>query len=173
MTNPNNFSPHDYQLRMIDMIYRALVFVIVMVLLVVLGAMVYLQWGNPFAGWGKATAAPIEAQRKVVPVAAADDRIENGIHVASGLKVAEGWEVVRRTCTACHSAALVTQNRASRDGWRDMIRWMQATQGLWELGDQEGAILDYLAANYAPEEVGRRANLDLEAVEWYILEDGK
>ena len=51
-----------------------------------------------------------------------------------------------------------------------MIDWMQATQGLWELGDNEPIILDYLATHYAPEEVGRRANLDVEEIGWYILE---
>jgi hypothetical protein len=98
------------------------------------------------------------------------DRIENGIHVQSGLIYAEGFDIVRGTCTACHSAKLVTQNRATREGWEQMIRWMQETQGLWDLGKNEDAILTYLAQNYAPEEVGRRANLDVEAIEWYVLE---
>jgi hypothetical protein len=97
------------------------------------------------------------------------DRIENGIHVMTGLVAAEGWEVVRGTCTACHSAKLVTQNRATREGWASMITWMQETQGLWDLGAQEDVILDYLAANYAPEEEGRRPNLDVESIEWYVL----
>jgi len=51
-----------------------------------------------------------------------------------------------------------------------MIRWMQAKQGLWDLGPNEPVILDYLAANYAPEEIGRRANLDVEGIEWYVLD---
>ena len=49
-----------------------------------------------------------------------------------------------------------------------MIEWMQATQGLWDLGENEPIILDYLATNYAPEEVGRRANL--EEVAYYMLD---
>ena len=64
-----------------------------------------------------------------------DDRIVNGIHVATGLVVAEGFEEVKAMCTQCHSAKLVTQNRASRAGWEEMIDWMQETQGLWELGE--------------------------------------
>jgi hypothetical protein len=96
--------------------------------------------------------------------------VENGIHLPTGLVYAEGFEVVRGTCTACHSAKLVTQNRASRSGWQEMIRWMQATQGLWDLGDNEKVILDYLAEHYAPEETGRRATLELDKIEWYILE---
>lgn len=99
-----------------------------------------------------------------------EDRVVNGIHLQTGLVYAKGFDLVRGTCTACHSAKLVTQNRATRDGWKQMIRWMQATQGLWELGKNEPIILDYLAKHYAPEETGRRANLDLAEVEWYILD---
>ncbi|MEM8527939.1 MAG: hypothetical protein AAGG68_25080 [Bacteroidota bacterium] len=95
-------------------------------------------------------------------------QVENGIHLETGLVYAEGFELVKGTCTTCHSAKLITQNRASRAGWEQMIDWMQETQGLWELGDIEPIILDYLATHYAPEEAGRRANL--EEIEWYILE---
>lgn len=98
------------------------------------------------------------------------EKVENGIHVQSGLVFAEGFDIVRGTCTACHSAKLVTQNRATREGWTEMIRWMQAKQGLWDLGKNEPIILDYLATHYAPEEIGRRANLDVEAIEWYVLD---
>lgn len=100
------------------------------------------------------------------------DKVVDGIHVASGLVYAEGFDIVRGTCTACHSAKLVTQNRATREGWTEMIRWMQAKQGLWDLGASEPVILDYLATNYAPEEIGRRANLDMDAIKWYVLELG-
>jgi len=98
------------------------------------------------------------------------DRVENGIHVQTGFVYAKGFDVVRGTCTACHSAKLVTQNRATRDGWQDMIRWMQKTQGLWQLGKNEPIILDYLAKHYAPKEIVRRPGLDIEEIEWYILD---
>ena len=98
-----------------------------------------------------------------------DDRVVDGIHVQTGLAYGEGFDIVRGTCTACHSAKLVTQNRATREGWHQMIRWMQETQGLWELGKNEPIILDYLAKYYAPEETGRRANIDLSEVELFIL----
>jgi hypothetical protein len=77
----------------------------------------------------------------------------------SGLVVAPGYEQVRAQCTVCHSARLVTQNRASREGWQQMIRWMQESQGLWPLGDAEPLILDYLEQNYGPRPRGRRAPL--------------
>ena len=79
--------------------------------------------------------------------------------VPDDLVDAPGVDVVRRHCTVCHSAALVTQSRASREGWMSMIRWMQDKQGLWPLGGDEAPILDYLAANYSPQFSGRRAPL--------------
>lgn len=97
------------------------------------------------------------------------DRVENGIHVATGMVYDENFETVRRACTSCHSSKLVTQNRATRDGWKQMIVWMQATQGLPDLGKNEVKILDYLAKNYAPSDVGRRKILDQDAIEWYTL----
>ncbi len=98
------------------------------------------------------------------------DRIENGIHVQTGLVYAEGFDLVRGTCTSCHSAQLITQNRATREGWLQMIRWMQQTQGLWDLGVNESQILDYLSKHYAPKDVGRRKNIDVAELEWFILE---
>jgi hypothetical protein len=55
----------------------------------------------------------------------------------------------------------VAQNRADRDGWLQMIRWMQDTQNLWPLGEAEPVILDYLAENYGPLPRGRRAPLEV------------
>src|SRR5210317_1045413 len=74
----------------------------------------------------------------------------------TGLVLAPGFEVVRTQCTVCHSARLITQNRGDRDAWLAMIRWMQETQGLWPLGEQEAVILDYLSSNYGPRASGRR-----------------
>jgi len=93
--------------------------------------------------------------------------VENGIDVESGLIVDEHYELVKGTCSACHSINLVTQNSATREGWKDLIVWMQKTQKLWDLGDNEVLILDYLEKNYAPKEQGRRA--PLKDVEWYEL----
>lgn len=77
---------------------------------------------------------------------------------SSGLIIAPGWQDVRAHCGGCHSLALVTQQRASRQTWLDMIRWMQATQNLWQFQpDVEDRILGYLAENYAPQPNRRRA----------------
>lgn len=78
----------------------------------------------------------------------------------SGLVIADGWETVKSTCTACHSGALVTQNAGSRNRWEYLIRWMQETQGLWPLPpEMENTILDYLAKHYGPKEGARRPPL--------------
>ena len=81
---------------------------------------------------------------------------------ASGLVIDRGFEQVRAQCVACHSLMLVSQNRADREGWLQMIRWMQETQGLWPLGDDEPVILDYLAKHYGPVPSGRRKPLPRE-----------
>ncbi len=96
--------------------------------------------------------------------------IENGIHVKTGLKADKDLQLVIGACTSCHSAKLITQNRATRSGWENLIDWMQETQGLPDLGIREPAIVNYLAKHYAPEEVGRRKNIDVAAIKWYILD---
>lgn len=76
----------------------------------------------------------------------------------SGLEIAPGWLHVRAHCGVCHSHSLVTSQRADRQTWLDMIRWMQATQNLWQLPpDVESEMLDYLAENYPPQPNRRRA----------------
>ena len=72
----------------------------------------------------------------------------------------DGWELAFAHCSACHSLQLVTSNRGDRDTWLRLIRWMQATQNLWQIeASAESRLLDYLARNYGPEEAVRRAQL--------------
>jgi hypothetical protein len=56
----------------------------------------------------------------------------------------------------------------NRQGWKETIVWMQETQKLWDLGESESKILDYLAKNYAPKKAGRRKNLVIN--EWYEID---
>lgn len=97
------------------------------------------------------------------------DKIENGIHLSTGLVDGEGLMLVVNNCTNCHSAKLVTQNRMSKERWIATIRWMQKTQNLWDLGEKEATIVNYLATNYAPLKKGRRKNLT--EIKWYTLEN--
>lgn len=96
--------------------------------------------------------------------------VENGVHVKTGLKADENLQLIISSCTSCHSSKLIIQNKATREGWQQMIKWMQATQGLADLGADEPKILDYLARHYAPQAMGRRKNLDMQAIEWYVLD---
>ena len=75
----------------------------------------------------------------------------------TGLKIAPGWELIRMHCGACHSYKLVTSQRADREGWHDMIKWMQKTQNLWKFDPViEDQILDYLSSTYSSRENLRR-----------------
>jgi hypothetical protein len=78
----------------------------------------------------------------------------------TGLIKSPGWELVRAHCGGCHSHKLVTAQRADRQTWLDIIRWMQATQNLWQFDAKtEQDILDYLSKNYPPQPHRRRAPL--------------
>lgn len=90
------------------------------------------------------------------------------IHESTGLVMDPAFPLIIAHCTSCHSAKLITQNRATREGWAAMIDWMQATQGLWQFDEHEPQILDYLATYYGPVKTGRRKALVVE--EWYELE---
>lgn len=110
-----------------------------------------------------------EKTEQVQQVAAAPEpEVVNGVHVKTGLKDGEALDLVIRNCTNCHSAKLITQNRMTAEKWRGTIKWMQETQNLWDLGQNEDPIVAYLAKNYAPEEAGRR--LPLTNIEWYTLD---
>ena len=118
----------------------------------------------------------IEAVQEVVepigveeyePIAFDEAEIKDGIHIPTGMIADTGCAEVVQNCGACHSLDLVKQNRASRDGWKEIILWMQETQKLWDLGTKEKVILDYLSKNYGPEDTGRRKNL--VNIEWYEL----
>lgn len=95
------------------------------------------------------------------------NRIENGIHVRTGLVDAPGLQETVNNCTSCHSAKLVMQNRMSAERWHATIRWMQETQNLWPLGENEDIIVNYLVTNYPATNKGRRGTL--ADVQWYEL----
>jgi len=87
----------------------------------------------------------------------------------TGLIVDENLYMVKAQCTNCHSTKLISANRFTRDGWKQKIRWMQANHNLWELGDAEKPVLDYLEKNYSPTaSVARRA--PLKDIKWYKLD---
>ncbi len=93
------------------------------------------------------------------------------VTVPSGLEEGAGKNLVEKHCLSCHSAQLIIQNRMDADTWRYTIHWMQQTQGLWDLGKDEARIVEYLGTYYAPLPESRRKNLDIENIQWYILQD--
>ncbi len=110
--------------------------------------------------------APVE-EYVAVPSEEDFDKIENGIHVRTGFKDAEGLMTVVNNCTNCHSAQLVIQNRMNEERWKATIQWMQETQNLWDLGKNEEIIVNYLVTNYPPQKKGRREIL--RNISWYDL----
>ncbi|MCE6992305.1 hypothetical protein [Dyadobacter sp. CY323] len=87
----------------------------------------------------------------------------------TGLIADPNFYMVKAQCTSCHSSKLIIQNRFTRDGWKQKIRWMQAKHNLWDLGETEKQVLDYLEKNYSPTaSVARRT--PLKNIQWYKLD---
>ena len=81
----------------------------------------------------------------------------------TGLKMTGDWEIVRASCTACHSPKLITQQRGTAQQWLTMIRWMQEKQNLWQFDPAtEEKIITYLAENYPPSDAQRRMALSAD-----------
>ncbi|SRR5690606_4951333 len=88
----------------------------------------------------------------------------------TGLVVDTNLRLILANCSTCHSTDLVRQNRFTRDGWLAKIRWMQQKHNLWDLGDLEDDILDYLEKYYSPSSMDKRARLRREPltdIQWY------
>ncbi|RRQ48550.1 monoheme cytochrome C [Maribacter algicola] len=105
---------------------------------------------------------------EVEPKVENPDLIVEGVHVRTGLVDAVGLQEVITNCTTCHSSKLIIQNRMGKEQWNATIRWMQETQGLWDLGENQKIIVDYLTTNYPTFKKGRRAALT--DIEWYPLD---
>jgi hypothetical protein len=134
-------------------------------LFVLLGSFLLYYWIDPNLS---AFRAKSESMNSVTMVED-PNKIENGIHVRTGLKEAEGLMTVVRNCTSCHSSKLVIQNRMNAETWNATIKWMQETQNLWPLGENQEVIVNYLVTNYPPTKKGRREKLT--NIDWYDLED--
>lgn len=109
------------------------------------------------------------SEPETVQLPLVDTSLYGTLDEQSGLIIDQGLNVVKANCGACHSTFLVAQNRLTRQGWEDLIRWMQAEQNLWDLGEQEVVILDYLEKNCAPMSAGRRKSL--ASIDWYELNE--
>ncbi len=150
--------------QQVKTVYRFLLVVFAMVgLITVVG--IYLIADPSLSAFKKTTPEP----EYITTIEEDEDKIENGVHVRTGLIDAEGLMTVVNNCTNCHSSKLVIQNRMNRERWIATIRWMQETQNLWDLGGNEEIIVNYLVTNYPPNKKGRREVLT--DIEWYELQD--
>lgn len=105
-------------------------------------------------------------QNKIVTIGAIADSMK--IDTTTGLIVDKGIEFVTAHCTGCHSSKLIINFHSDRKGWLEKIRWMQKTQKLWQLGEAEPIILNYLAKNYPPQLKNARRE-PLKNINWYKL----
>ena len=66
-----------------------------------------------------------------------------------GLPRSHGVDLVAGYCGACHSLAIVMQQRQTTDGWTYLLDWMEEKQGMAPIaaGDR-AAILAYLAREF-------------------------
>lgn len=60
----------------------------------------------------------------------------------------ENWKLIKSNCSACHSERLLTQQQLDRANWAKAIKRMQTQENLWDLGEYETKILDYLSSFY-------------------------
>jgi hypothetical protein len=141
--------------------------IIAIVVIVIVGILLYDAFGKALHPWKWHGLMKLKQDTPVYH--RADEIDSSGIHIATGLMYGPGFSSVRRHCLACHSAQMITQNRATREGWQQSLRWMQQTQGLWDLGADEPVILDYLAKYYAPATQCRRVHLHIAETDWYEL----
>ncbi|WP_405415029.1 monoheme cytochrome C [Maribacter sp. Asnod1-A12] len=156
---------HDKLKRDFQVLYRKIILATVIVAIGGI-ALIYLTF-DPSLSAFKGN----EPETEIIEMPVDDDfdKIENGIHVRTGFIDAPGMMTTVQNCTNCHSSKLVMQNRMNEERWKSTIKWMQETQNLWDLGENEAVIINYLVTNYPPKKVGRRAVLT--DVEWYQVEE--
>ncbi|MBI6629559.1 cytochrome C-552 [Pontibaca salina] len=68
------------------------------------------------------------------------------------LPVGEGAEDTFYQCTACHSTAIITQQRLSDARWDYMWDWMVEDQGMYDPEDEtKEIVLNYLKQHFSSE----------------------
>ena len=89
------------------------------VLLLICSILLYALFGDQFDfNFNKPSKSQQESATSLQSVQEEDwDRVENGIHLRTGLVYDPQFDIIRANCTACHSGKLVAQNRATREGW--------------------------------------------------------
>ena len=149
--------------KQVKVIYHRLLLVFSLITLVIVGATLYILTYDNHNTDKITNINTLNIDENINTV----NKIENGIHVRTGLVDGEGVMQVVNNCTSCHSSKLIIQNRMSEEMWLGTIKWMQETQNLHDLGENENIIVKYLSTYYAPQKKGRRE--PLANIEWYEL----
>ena len=133
-------SNHDMNTGPLWSLLKTLLFFSV---LCIVGSLIYFPLSDNIKEWSQGYDKTELAKRTADRADAYDSgpQIMDGIDVQTGMVYDENFKVVKATCTSCHSSKLIIQNRATREGWKDMIVWMQETQGLPDLGTLEPKVL--------------------------------
>lgn len=157
---PNN---HEGFRKGVQLIYKRLV-VGISIMVVVMCMLIYVAIDPSFSVFSSD-----EPENNYIEVVSNDewDKIENGIHLRTGFVDGKGLMETVNNCVSCHSSKLVIQNRMSKERWAATIDWMQETQNLWDLGDNEEIIINYLVTTYPLQKKGRRQAIS--NIEWYEL----
>lgn len=115
-------------------------------------------------------AAAISKSKKHSLILPSSHSLIDSTDAATGLALDSNLPLVKAHCTGCHSPMLILQHRFTRDEWLSKIRWMQRNHKLWDLGESEKTVLDYLAKHYAPNHSAYSRREPLRNVKWYKLE---
>lgn len=68
-----------------------------------------------------------------------------------GWPAGPGQAEAGRLCSACHSLAIVKQQRLPRERWDELFDWMIEEQGMApQPAEQRALVLDYLATHFGP-----------------------
>lgn len=117
---------------------------------------------------GFKTAKPVQSLQKTSILVADTLKID----AQTGLIEDANLKLIKANCTSCHSTKLIQQHRFTREGWVGKIRWMQKNHNLWDLGESEKVVLDYLEKYYSPQssanQLPTRRPL-LKNIQWYKL----
>lgn len=67
-----------------------------------------------------------------------------------GLPRTEGHEEVAASCAACHSLAIVMQQRVTPERWQYLLKWMVDKQGMQPMDSTETALVEaYLVRHFS------------------------
>ncbi|HEB9325294.1 TPA: cytochrome C [Campylobacter jejuni] len=78
------------------------------------------------------------------------------INPDTGLIIDPDSSLVEANCLARHGCNLITNMHASRKAWLAAIRWMQDSEGLWEIEPKDEKKLNYLEKYYGEKYDTRR-----------------